>query len=84
MFNPESWVVKWKSTQPLSHHWMYAGQYHTFAQPTFILIIDGQAKWRVNGESIQVSRGQLIAVEAHSVIEVVEGGQLNLSGWRIE
>lgn len=78
------WIVQWKSTQSLTHQWMSVGAFHSFIYPALILIIDGQAIWKINGERIQVSFGQLIAVEAYSLIEVLECGQLDLSGWCIE
>ena len=78
------WIVQWKSTQALTHQWMSIGEYHSFGHPVLILIIDGQAIWKINGERVQVSVGQFIAVEAYSLIEVLEGGQLDLSGWCIE
>lgn len=78
------WIVQWKSTQSLTHQWMSVGAVHSFIYPALILITDGQAIWKINGERMQVSFGQLIAVEAYSLIEVLEGGQLDLSGWCIE
>lgn len=84
MSGKKQWIVQWKSTQALTHQWMSIGEYHSFIHPALILIIDGQAIWKINGERVQVSFGQLIAVEAYSLIEVLEGGQLDLSGWCIE
>lgn len=84
MSGKKQWIVQWKSTQALTHQWMSIGEYHSFIYPVFILIIDGQAIWKINGERVQVSFGQLIAVEAYSLIEVLEGGQLDLSGWCLE
>lgn len=84
MSSKEQWVVQWKSTEPLTHRWTMVGEHHSFSYATFILIMDGQAIWKINGERVQVSFGQLIALEAYSLIEVLEGGQLDLSGWKIE
>ncbi len=63
---------------------MAAGEVHYFPSPAFLLLTDGQAMWNINGQSIHAAFGQLIAVEANSVIEVVEGGNLDLAGWQIQ
>jgi AraC-like DNA-binding protein len=38
----------------------------------------------MNGHRVQVSFGNLIAIEPNSFIEVLEGGNLDLAGWQIQ
>jgi len=78
------WIAQWHSTKPLRDNWMAVGEVHYIPCPTFILITDGQALWNINGHSIHAAFGQLIAVVANSVIEVLDGGNLDLIGWQIE
>ncbi|MFF2093136.1 helix-turn-helix domain-containing protein [Paenibacillus sp. NPDC058174] len=78
------WIAHWQSTKPLEDKWMAAGEVHYFPCPAFLLITDGQAMWSINGQLVHAAFGQLIAVEASSVIEVVEGGNLDLAGWLIQ
>lgn len=77
------WMAKWESTKPLTDRWMAAGEIHYFSSHAFILITDGQALWKINGQKVPVAFGHLIAVEEGSVIEVLEGGNLDLAGWQI-
>ncbi|GGG64563.1 hypothetical protein GCM10010918_18330 [Paenibacillus radicis (ex Gao et al. 2016)] len=63
---------------------MAAGEVLYLPCPAFILITDGQAVWNINGQPIHVAFGQLFAVEANSVIEVIESGNLDLAGWQIQ
>jgi len=78
------WIAQWHSTKPLTDNWMVVGEVHYFPCHAFILITDGHAVWNINGHLIHAAFGQLIAVEANSVIEVVEGGNLDLAGWQIQ
>lgn len=82
--NENQWIAQWRSIQPLSEKWLTAGAVHQCASHTFIVITDGQATWKINGENIHVVFGQLIAIEGKSYIEVLEGGNLDLAGWQIE
>ncbi|BBI30967.1 helix-turn-helix domain-containing protein [Cohnella abietis] len=81
--NQRKWIAQWESTKPLTDKWMYAGETHNITINTLIIITDGQAMWNINGNNIHVAFGNLIAVEENSVIEVVEGGNLDLAGWQI-
>jgi len=78
------WIAQWHSTKPLTDNWMVVGEVHYLPCHTFILITDGHAVWKINGRHIHAAFGQLIAIEANSVIEVVEGGNLDLAGWQIQ
>ncbi|MDT9720079.1 helix-turn-helix domain-containing protein [Paenibacillus sp. ClWae2A] len=84
MTNNAAWVAQWASTEPLTPAWMTAGKVHYFSSPSFILLMDGKAIWKLNGHQVEVSYGQLIAVEENVVIEVMEGGLQDLAGWHIQ
>lgn len=78
-----NWIAQWQSTKPLTDKWMARGEVHCFPCHMFILITDGQAIWKINGENVHITFGQLIAIEENSVIEIVDGGNLDLAGWQI-
>ncbi|MGG4142485.1 helix-turn-helix domain-containing protein [Paenibacillus algorifonticola] len=82
--NPNQWLAKWESTQPLTDKWVTAGEVHYIPLHTFILVTDGQAIWNMNGEKVHVAFGHLIAIEENSLIEIVDGGNRDLSGWKIQ
>lgn len=84
MTNNVAWVAQWLSSEPLTPVWMTAGRVHYFSSPSFILLMDGKAIWKINGHPVEVSYGQLIAVEENVVIEVMEGGLQDLAGWHIQ
>ncbi|WP_024628596.1 MULTISPECIES: helix-turn-helix domain-containing protein [unclassified Paenibacillus] len=84
MSNNIDWVAQWKLTKPLTDQWMTAGKLHHFSSHALLLILDGKAIWNINGHRVQVSYGELIAVQENSVIEVIEGGNLDLAGWHIQ
>ncbi|WP_434749970.1 helix-turn-helix domain-containing protein [Paenibacillus amylolyticus] len=78
------WIAQWKSTKALTNTWVSAGERHYFASHSLIFIMDGKAIWNVNGHSIQVSFGELIALEERSVLEVIDGGNMDLAGWHVQ
>ncbi|GED71934.1 hypothetical protein BRE01_56360 [Brevibacillus reuszeri] len=79
----ENWIAQWESTKPLTDKWMTVGEIHYFSSHGFILITDGHAVWKINGQSVYVAFGHLLAIEENTVIEVIEGGNLDLAGWLI-
>ncbi|MBP1993013.1 AraC family transcriptional regulator [Paenibacillus eucommiae] len=82
--NVSQWIAQWESTKPLTAKWMTEGELHYCLSHAFIIITDGHAVWNINGHHIHVAFGHLIAIEENSVIEVVEGGNLDLAGWQID
>ncbi|WP_145323528.1 helix-turn-helix domain-containing protein [Paenibacillus xylanexedens] len=78
------WIAQWKSTNAISNAWITKGELHHFFSHTLIFIIDGKAIWNINGHRVHVSYGELIALEENSVMEVVEGGNLDLAGWHVQ
>ncbi|REK75171.1 helix-turn-helix domain-containing protein [Paenibacillus paeoniae] len=82
--NAGQWIAQWESTAPLTGKWMTVGAIHHMPSPTLVLITDGQAIWNINGQHVHVAPGHLIAMERDLVIEVVEGGDLDLAGWQIQ
>ncbi|WP_340018054.1 AraC family transcriptional regulator [Paenibacillus sp. FSL H3-0457] len=78
------WIAQWKSTNALSNAWITKGELHYFPSHTLIFIIDGKAIWNINGHRVHVSYGELIALEENSVLEVIEGGNLDLAGWHVQ
>ncbi|WP_338554279.1 helix-turn-helix domain-containing protein [Paenibacillus sp. KS-LC4] len=78
------WLAQWESTHPLNDKWVTVGEVHYISLHTFILVTDGQAIWNMNGEKVHVAFGHLIAIEENSFIEVLDGGNLDLSGWEIQ
>ncbi|WP_312116358.1 AraC family transcriptional regulator [Brevibacillus reuszeri] len=78
-----NWIAQWESTKPLTDKWMTVGEIHYFSSHAFILITDGHAVWKINGQSVHVAFGHLLATEENTVIEVIEGGNLDLAGWLI-
>ncbi|WP_256989748.1 AraC family transcriptional regulator [Paenibacillus sp. VTT E-133280] len=82
--NDLGWIAQWESTQPIPAKWITAEAIHYFTSNTLIIITDGQAIWNMNGHRVQVSFGNLIAIEPNSFIEVLEGGNLDLAGWQIQ
>ncbi|WP_440111458.1 helix-turn-helix domain-containing protein [Paenibacillus sp. QZ-Y1] len=84
MANNAAWMAQWTSTEPLTQAWMTTGKVHYFSSPSFILLMDGKAIWKLNGHHVEVSYGQLLAVEKNVVIEVMEGGLQDLAGWHIQ
>ncbi|UPK42549.1 helix-turn-helix domain-containing protein [Paenibacillus pabuli] len=84
MPNNIEWIAQWKSTKTLTDQWMSAGKLYHFSSHALLLILDGKAIWNINGHRVQVSYGELIVVQENSVIEVNEGGQLDLAGWLIQ
>jgi ABC-type Fe3+-hydroxamate transport system substrate-binding protein len=81
--NESQWIAQLESTQPLTNKWMTVGAIHYLPSNALILITDGQAIWNINGQDVHVAFGNLIAIEENSVIEVLEGGNLDLAGWQI-
>ncbi|MEK3983610.1 helix-turn-helix domain-containing protein [Paenibacillus sp. FSL K6-3166] len=82
--NDLGWIAQWESTQPIPAKWITVEAIHYFTSNTLIIITDGQAIWNMNGHRVQVSFGNLIAIEPNSFIEVLEGGNLDLAGWQIQ
>ena len=82
MENHEDWIAEWASTKPLTRQWTAAGEAHSIRQNALIVVTDGHGVWRINGDSVHVAFGQLIAVKEGSSIEVVEGGAPDLAGWQ--
>ncbi|MEK5445728.1 helix-turn-helix domain-containing protein [Paenibacillus sp. FSL R7-0331] len=80
----KEWVAEWISTKPLTRRWMVAGEVHHFQNPALLFITDGQSAWDINGQKVQISCGQLIAVETGTVIKLTEGGTPDLSGWELQ
>lgn len=78
------WIAQWRSTNTLSNAWITKGEPHHFPSHTLIFIIDGKAIWNINGHRVHVSYGELIALEENSVMEVIEGGNLDLAGWHVQ
>ncbi|MEK4056029.1 helix-turn-helix domain-containing protein [Paenibacillus sp. FSL F4-0087] len=84
MLNNIEWMAQWKSTKPLTDQWMTAGKLHHIPSHALLLILDGRAIWNINGHRVQVSYGELVAVQENTVIEVIEGGNLDLAGWHVQ
>ncbi|SDL49686.1 ABC-type Fe3+-hydroxamate transport system, substrate-binding protein [Paenibacillus sp. OK060] len=84
MPNNIEWMAQWKSTKPLTDQWMSEGKRHHFSSHALLLILDGKAIWNINGHRVQVSYGELVAVQENTVIEVIEGGNLDLAGWHVQ
>ncbi|WP_145408318.1 helix-turn-helix domain-containing protein [Paenibacillus xylanexedens] len=80
----QGWIAEWHSTKPLTDKWIATGELHYFHHHAFILIVDGKATWSISGQKVHVSYGQLIALQQDSVIEVVDGGNMDLAGWLVE
>lgn len=78
------WIAQWKSTKALTNTWVSAGEQHYFASHSFICIMDGKATWNINGQRVHASFGELIALEEKSVLEVIDGGDMNLAGWHVQ
>ncbi|WP_338540302.1 helix-turn-helix domain-containing protein [Paenibacillus tundrae] len=80
----QGWIAEWHSTKPLTDKWIATGEVHYFHHHAFILIVDGRATWNINGQKVQVSYGQLVALQKNSMIEIVNGGSLDMAGWLVE
>jgi len=78
------WIAQWESTKPISDKWIKAGAVHCVKPHVLLIITDGQACWNINGQHVQVTFGNLIAIEKNSFIEVIDGESLDLAGWQIE
>lgn len=78
------WIAQWKSTKALTNTWVSAGERHYFASHSLIFIMDGKATWHINGQREHVSFGELIALEEKSVLEVIDGGDMDLAGWHVQ
>ncbi|MGJ0439749.1 helix-turn-helix domain-containing protein [Paenibacillus polysaccharolyticus] len=78
------WIAQWRSTKALNNTWISAGERHYFASHSLIFILDGKATWSINGQSVHASFGELIALEEKSVLEVIDGGDMDLAGWHVQ
>ncbi len=78
------WIAQWRSTKALTNTWISTGERHYFASHSLIFIIDGKATWNINGQRVHASFGELIAIEEKSVLEVMDGGDMDLAGWHVQ
>lgn len=78
------WIAQWRSTNALNNTWISAGERHYFASHSLIFILDGKATWNINGQRVHASFGELIALEEKSVLEVIDGGDMDLAGWHVQ
>ena len=46
--------------------------------------MDGKATWNINGQRVHASYGELIALEENSVLEVIDGGDMDLAGCHVQ
>jgi len=83
MGSQADWIAEWVSTKPLTRPWIVAGEVHPIRSNALILITDGHGVWKINGDTVHVSFGQLIAVKEGSYIEILEGGAMDLAGWQV-
>lgn len=78
------WIAQWRSTKALNNTWISTGERHYFASHSLIFILDGKATWSINGQRVHASFGELIALEEKSVLEVIDGGDMDLAGWHVQ